>query len=551
MRSIEKNWILIVGLLFLSIFFHFYNLDYEFNNDETIAAQYTVQFLHGLIKPIFFGSTFIYSHPPLRILVSFPLVLAFGLSETIMRFPHALFGSFSLVLVYVIGLKAFGIKEALLASALFAVSGVSAINRQAQGVGIYTFFVLLSLYYLLIFIKTQDQKVETRAYLILISSLVLATYTYLEAAFFFLPILYFAWQKKGMDLIKDKKFVIANSIFVGAVILYLIAWFLMPVLAHQLGYINSSAAGNLIHITDRVIGIAIYNNITDVIYQYISYNSIFSTLFLVLGIILALYFLRHHQTIKVIFIYLLPHFLIWTFFLSPIEMHPMYDLALLSLVAGAGLVKFLDLIYQKHQIASCVVIFLIIFGLFLSGWHNYVLNNQNRIKPSITNLIFWVPTRISSYLQLGSRSAGYFIRSNSIDINDQVFSYGTGSAWFYSGRLDNNHNIRYLLEQGAIENFIELEKIFSTSNDWKKVKYLIITEENKLLWSYSINHFSLEAIVTVNNEPSLYIFFITEDKTRSSPILLKSEEYDPIFNSKVKNWRDILPWFLPLSLERF
>lgn len=83
-----------------------------------------------------------------------------------MRFPHALFGGLSTIIVYLIGRKAYGKKEALLSSGIYTVSGVSAINRQNQGVGIFVFFTLLALYYLYNFLEVQERKKEIRNFLL-------------------------------------------------------------------------------------------------------------------------------------------------------------------------------------------------------------------------------------------------------------------------------------------------------------------------------------------------------------------------------------------------
>lgn len=131
-----RTTLLLVCMTLISLFFHLYNLGYEFSNDETIVARTTVQFMHGFINPVFFGSIFIFEHPPIRVLVNVPFVLLFGTTEAVMRFPHALFGGMSTIIVYVIGRKAYGKKGALLSSGMYAVSGISAINRQNQGVGI-------------------------------------------------------------------------------------------------------------------------------------------------------------------------------------------------------------------------------------------------------------------------------------------------------------------------------------------------------------------------------------------------------------------------------
>lgn len=538
-------------LLLVSIFFHFYNLGYEFGNDESIAAAKTIQFLHGLIDPKFFGSIFIYEHPPLRILASVPFVLVFGAREAVMRFPDALFGTASTMLVFLIGYKAFGRNAAFLSTALYAVGGISAVNRQNQGVGIYTFLVLFALYWLLEFLSSTESKAEKRAYALLVLSLFLATYTYLEAFLFYPPVLYFAWKRTGSSFFKQSYFITANLLYVTSIAFYFAAWFVMPVIANRLGYINKTFAGNIPHIFDRILGISPGMSILDVFYQYVSYNSIFAAVLLIAGCILGLIYLRNLDTFRVVLFYFLPHLLVWTFLLQPVVMHPMYDYAFVALAAGAGLGRLFEAINLRNKILGRLYLAAVAVCLVFSGWHNFVVNSQDRFDANFYNLVFWVPSPVHSYIDLGTKTAGYFVRTSSEGYDRQVFSLGTGSASYYAGRLEKNHAFRQMLERNEFKSTDDIEQFLKSSDGWEEVEYLIISGENDLLWEFAQEHYSLEALVLIHDQPGLYIFQTTERGDDKQPVILTSEQYKRAFDEKFGRWQEMLPWFLPKSSERF
>lgn len=524
--------LLLLCLIIVSLFFHLYHLQYgELSNDETNAATASVEFMHGFINPVFFGSLLIYDHPPIRILVNVPFILLFGTSEAVMRFPHALFGALATMIVYLIGRKAYGRKEAILACSLYAVSGVSAINNNMEGVGIYVFFTLLALYYLLLFLEDRESKSEARHLLLAVASLIVATYTYLEAVVFIIPVLYFAWRKKGSSILKDRGCRLAGLVYLSALVVYCVVWSIMPAVAYRLGYINKVSAGNFSHIADRASGVTIYNNTVDIFLQYVSYNSIFSVALLLVGITVGFYFLRGKREFVVNSLYLLPHIFVWAFLLRPIMYHALYDFPFLALLAAAGLGRLLDAIKDRPKFIRFGVVSGVVLSIILAGWHNYI-------------------TFAYSPIRLGSKAAGYYVRTHSHDVTDQVFIYGTGSAAYYAGRLDKNNDIRRELGQELISDLDGLDRAIAKSENWTKVKYLIITQDNLVLWNYANKNYSLEAIVTVRGDPSLYILNTSKQTSSISPVVIISEQYEERYNKEFGHWRETLPWFLPMAQER-
>lgn len=529
-------------LLFLSIaavtfFFHFYNLGYsELSNDETEAVIYSAYLAHGIDHPFLLGSLFIFSHPPVRILVNIPFMLLFGASETVMRFPHALFGALAIIPLYLIGERLYGKKEAMLACLFYAVSGVSAINNESQGVGIYLFFVLLALYYLVLFLNDKEPERESSHLLRASISLIIATYTYLEAVVFVLPILYFVIRKKGFSAWKEQTIRRAAMVYLAGVLVYFTFWWLMPNVAHRLGYINKSSGGNVFHIFDRFSELGSFNGLL-ILKQYIEYNSFFSVFLLILGITAGAYLLRKEEGFFVNSLYLLPHIFAWTFILRNIVMHPMYDFPLVALLAAAGLIKLLDILKNRAQLLRQGLMVTIALCLLLSAWHHYVAHNQDSLEFSSDNFVFGQTT--NRPIRLGSKAAGYYIRTHSEDVTENVFD-GNGAISFYSGRLEKNRDLYNLLEEASEANN---QTILSESPDWPNVRYVVI-KDNHELWDYAQTHFLLEAVVTLKEQPVLYIFNALQPPSRTAPELIVSEQYETQYDNTFTHWRQVAPWFL-------
>ncbi len=538
----ENRWIFLTALI--SIFFYFYNLGLsEFVNDETIAINYLVRVMYGSVNPLFAGSLFIYAHPPVRLLVNIPFALLFGMSETALRFPHALFGSLAIFPLYHIGLRLYGKQTALLASLLYAISGASAVNRQAQGVGIYVFFILLAFYYLIQFIN-ENEPTQASRYLLFVSiSLIVASYTYLEAIMFVLPVIYFIIKKKGMiSFLKDKGTQRASALYIIALMTYFALWNIMPQIAHKLGYIHIENAGNISHLSERLSSIGAFN-LFNIFTQYIQYNSWFYFLILLMGFVAVGYSGWREKETRINMIYLFPHLIVWVVLFKNIMMHPMYDLALIALLAASGLIKLSTWFKTHSQLLGWGFSLIIGFFMVLSAWHHYLAHNQNQIPLTITNGIF--SHTVNRPIQIGSKTAGYFIRTNSQSAADTVFTSGTGAVDFYSGRL----HVKGALPRNAI-NTVEDISILTQAQSWESVRYMVITTDNYVLWEYAQQNYALEAIVTVRGNPSLYLFNTLRLPTTIPPQILPSEQYDTEYDDLFNDWHETLPWFLLLVKER-
>ena len=546
--SDPKSVAILSVITILSGFFHFYNLGFEYVGDETHVVTAAAQFLHGIISPKLFGSIFIFGHPPIRVLINIPFMLLFGTTEHVMRFPHALFGTLSTILVYLIGEKSFGRQQGIIAALLYAVSGVSAVNRQSQGVGVYTFLLLLALFYYLRYFDENSERKSNQFFLIATISLIIATYTYLEAVVFWVPIIAFLVLQQGRTIYQNKSILRTLFLYGFALGLYFFFWSYLPILAHQLGYVNKEISGNLPHILGRGSEIQFYNNIGEVFLQYVSYNSIFFVILLTAGLFAFLLLIRKTHSNWFCFFYGIPHFLVWAVLFQQIVMHPMYDMPFFTILAGAGLSEIL----KRVQFSYFRTIFIgfLVGGIVLTGLHNFMVHNQHKLSTTTDHFVFWLPSNTSRYPVSGAKAAGYYIRAHSQDINDRVFVSEAEAVNFYAGRLNVSNQIDRMLRNNEIENIKDLADAMADIDNWEKVKYLVITRDHELLWEYVTEAYPLNAVVFVDSEPKLYIFSANPFGANVDVEYLFAEQYEELFNRMYGTWQKIIPWFLPMVSER-
>ncbi len=539
----------IAGLVAVALFFHVYNLGYgEFTNDETQVATATGWMSYGLVNPLFFGSIFIFDHPPARVLVNLPFILTLGTSEFVLRLPHALFGAMSVIPLYLVGKKLYGQGVALLAGAMYVVSGAGVVNGQAQGVGIYVLAVLCTLYYLVLFLQGDDGPGSAPNLVKASIALSIATYTYLEAVAFLPAMIFMVVREKGAAVLRDRQMVKAGLIYGLSLLAYAVLWLFLPIVARERGYVLSGT-GNLGHFLDRAAGLGAFN-VLRMGRQYVSYNSFFFAILLLVGVVAGIYWLHGHRSFQHNLVFVLPHLLVWTFLFRNMMMHPMYDLALIALLAAAGLREVIGALRGPNYVrwAAYVVIALL---LGLSAWHRFVAFSQGIIEPTARNLVFFLdPNTLGIPIRAGSRAAGYYVRTHSADATEQVFTYGSGSVAYYAGRLDKSNALRERLVTGQVRTDTDLAEAISSSPDWPQVRYVVISTKHELLWNYAHAHYLLEAVVTVDDQPSLFVFDARRPAQAVSPEVIASERYDRLFQRRFGHWRETLPWFWPMARER-
>lgn len=143
------------------------------------------------------------SLPPLYLAV-LHYWLAIGKSEVIVRFLSVIFGILSVFIIYKIGIRLYGEKEALISAFLMSISQTEIYFSQETRY--YPLFIFLSLVSIFFFLRMEERPTNPNRVLFLIS-MALAFYThYFAIILFFTLMIYKIWDnkkyKKGQKDIK-------------------------------------------------------------------------------------------------------------------------------------------------------------------------------------------------------------------------------------------------------------------------------------------------------------------------------------------------------------
>ena len=78
----------------------------------------------------------------------------------------------------------------------------------------------------------------------------------------------------------------------------------------------------------------------------------------------------------------------------------------------------------------------------------------------------------------------------------------------------------------------------------------MISTKHGLLWNYARAHYLLEAVVSVDDQPSLFIFDARRLAQATPAKVIASELYDPLLHQRFGHWGEALPWLWPMAQER-
>jgi uncharacterized membrane protein len=188
--SFLKNNSLLFCIFLLGSFLRIYNLGVEsiwFDEAVSVAASKL-----GFLDQIRWSLTASDNNPPLYYALLRVWVLIFGDSEFAVRLPSAIFGSFSILLIYVVGTLLFNKKAALLSALVLAVSVFHIrFSQEGRAYSLSAFLTLLS-YYFLLKSATERKRINSIGYIV---SSVLLIYTHYYGLFIILSQnIYCAWQ---------------------------------------------------------------------------------------------------------------------------------------------------------------------------------------------------------------------------------------------------------------------------------------------------------------------------------------------------------------------
>ena len=155
MNSIRNNYLLFLIFL-LGLVLRIYDLCSESMwLDEGYSVAVAKLDLVALIKQNFLSD---YNHPPLYNAILHYWVLIFGDSEFASRLPSAIFGSFSIIAIYMVGRLAFNKNVGLLAALILATSIFHIkYSQEARSYSLLVFLTLLSYYFYLKIVSSKKR----------------------------------------------------------------------------------------------------------------------------------------------------------------------------------------------------------------------------------------------------------------------------------------------------------------------------------------------------------------------------------------------------------
>ena len=521
--------ILLSFVVIIALFFHFFRLGLiEFTGeDEALVMIKIVRLLHWQTDMGNLGALFTVAHPPMRYLMSLPFIAFGGATEFWLRFGHALAGVLSVYWIFRIGRLVFDFWAGLIAALVLAVSSMSAVYRSANGIGLFTLFLLIALEFTLRYYHSISEE-QAAWYLRYVSlSLGLACLTFIEGVMFALPVALLAVYHTSCRKILIKP----GTIFLVLVGGYFLIWNVLPAIAVQLQLLPPVAGGNPAHVWDRLSNLGAFN-VVEWVGAILGTNSLAIVLLLLIAIIFEWRYLWAWAWFPTL--YFTPHALVWIFGLKNPCGHGAYITPLLALLIGGGLWKLWQstptaVRLVRHRV---ILIALIMICILFAAWHNYVLNLQGELDPLGENLVYFdrsfmnVPCGAPQYNFLGQSAAGLFVREHSQPMDRVLSDFGGSMELYYAGTPH------------ATKQFTELDASLNDSSLMKAlgIHYLILQAPD----GYDLAQLRPPAaIVLVANREALYVFDLWNNPT--STTYLQAERERAKFYQRYANWRNIRP----------
>lgn len=176
---------------------------------DTVISQLQTTPLHWFGYFPWWSKLSFHDHPPLSFLIQHFFFKIFGISLSVARLPHALFGVFSVVALYFLVKRLYGKNCALLASFLLALSSYHVWISQSGFIeGILIFFIILTLIY---WLKALEDEKYFIFWAIFFALCILTKYLALALipVFFFWLVL----DKNNWQILKNKKFYLSLLVF--------------------------------------------------------------------------------------------------------------------------------------------------------------------------------------------------------------------------------------------------------------------------------------------------------------------------------------------------
>jgi 4-amino-4-deoxy-L-arabinose transferase-like glycosyltransferase len=523
-------------ILLVSSFFHLYRLgrgEFLGEDEAQVMIKVTREFLwRDDVRNL--GAILTSSHPPMRMLLPLPLVGLFGASEFWLRLPNALAGIGVCYWTYRLGRRIFSRPVGVFAALLMAVSGMSGVYRSANGIGIFTLFLLVGLECLLVFVEARGKRGELSALTGAALFLGLAILTFLEGGIFVLPAAYKYLRKVRRVERTAILPIVVYALLAGS---YVVLWTLVPILAARWGLLPQIPAGNVQHLVQRLRALGAFN-VDDWLGSTAGTNSIWLTLFLAATIPWGWrHWGRKGQTAILFFA---PHLLVWLFLFQNPCGHTTYELPLWAILSAQGAQILWSKVGARLRWARSPLGLVTCAVVLLTGWHTYVLFLQDGITPSVSNLVFYqeqwmgTPCGVPRFVQLGQPAAGVYIRQHA-GLEDMILSnFGGSLEIYYAGRVSNP---------------LRLDDVASELDEPTRMQelnthYLVLGGAEPVGPTGGMRP---ACIISERGEASLLIYDLWDEPGTTE--IVNAKELRPVFYAEYATWQNLRPFLTADSGE--
>ncbi|RJR31926.1 phospholipid carrier-dependent glycosyltransferase [Candidatus Parcubacteria bacterium] len=343
-----------------------------------------------------------HDHPPVSFLIQNIFFKIFGVSLLSARLPHALFGLLSIIVLYYLAKKLYGIKVALLSSLLLAVSNYHVWTSQSGYIEpIMIFFILLSF---LFWLKAKNNSKFFILWALFFGLAILTKYT----ALFLLPVfaVILILDKNNFNIVKKSKFFYFSVFLFLLLILPLAVYNLMMFKTRghfdlQLATLFGQDLSDWSVLSGQKVGINLLGNTKGMFFILLS-SSPFMLIIFLAGFVFMLYDYFVKKAGKHLLMILTLIFLILFFILtSPAErLLPIFE-PFISVVSAYFLiflaVKFKVKNFFLFPLLSLTLIYLVVFTVNTN--HLYRPNCNSRWIFSKIRIENWGYNQLNEWLE--------------------------------------------------------------------------------------------------------------------------------------------------------
>jgi len=380
---------------------------------------------------------FLFYYPPIQSIAPIPFIAGFGASEWTMRLPSAIAGILICAFLFrIVRRITADTRVALLASLLYAVSGVAGNNKFALTGGLLSLGLIVAFDGLSQFLGSKDERICNRALFWCAAGLIWATLS-LQDGLFYVPILAIAYWTKYRFKVSRGTFP-AVAFLVAGIGGYLLCWILLPKLLCPTASFGAQKVSTIL----SQLGAC---RLRELVGGYTTATSLpvigLSVLLLPLGFIRGATLLRWMTLF-----YGFPLFL-WTFVFDYPNLrvsHLLVAFPLFCALWATSSIKIWDSLRQRSGVyshaASWLWIILMIWSVAATALQNAYLFGTDRLSKKQASLLGPVSTgnlpQGRRFNRFGQHAAGLWIRDNTPSGQKILCNLGGSFAAYYAQRDD-------------------------------------------------------------------------------------------------------------------